>query len=145
MPWAWKWGRRVTAAPDVSITPRVGLAWSRVSLEGFTDSLGTRVSMERAESLSGRIGAAVEGPLGASGNGRVFAALDVMREFSTETETVVMGQTLKASAQPTSVRFGAGVSFSFGERTSLQAAAGYETSGGGNRAFNSGAKLAIRF
>ncbi len=138
-------GRRMAAA-DVSITPHVGLAWSRISLDDFADPVGsaTQVSVERAESLSGRIGAAVEAPLGGSGSGRVFATLDAVHEFSGEMETVVEEQTLKASGKPTSLRFGLGGLFTLDARTRLRAAMGYET-GGSIRAFDGGLNLAIRF
>lgn len=138
-------GRRMAAA-DVSITPHVGFAWSRISLDDFADPVGsaTQVSVERAESLSGRIGAAVEAPLGGSGSGRVFATLDAVHEFSGEMETVVEGLTLKASGKPTSLRFGLGGLFTLDARTRLRAAMGYET-GGSTRAFDGGLNLAIRF
>ena len=143
--WGVEVGRSVAAAPDVSLTPRVGLVWSRASLADFTDSVGSRarVSVERAKSLRARVGA--EASLGGSGNGRMFAALYAVHEFSAETETVVEGRTLKASAEPTSLHFGLGGSFGLDERTSLRVAMGYETSGSGNRAFNLGLKLGIRF
>lgn len=131
-------GRRMAPAPDVSVSPRVsvtpraGLVWSRVSLEDFTDSVGSRarVSVERAESLSGRIGVAVEAAFEGPANARLFASLDVAHAFSTEMETVVEGQTLRASAAPTSVRVGWGGVFDLGERMSLRAAMGYEAGGG---------------
>ena len=140
-------GRPVAAAPGVSLTPRVGLVWSRVSLDDFTDSVGSRarVSMARAKSLRAGVGMTAEAALGGSGNDRLFAAVDAMREFSTETETVVEGQALKASAEPTSVRFRLGGSFDLDGRATLRAAAGYETGGGGNHAFSGGLTLAIRF
>ena len=137
----------MTAAPGISVTPRVGLAWSRVSLADFTDRVGSRahVSLERAESLSGRIGVTMEMPLGESGNGRAFAALDAAREFSPETRTMVEGRMLKASAEPTSVRLRLGGSFALTGRTQLRATAGYRTSGSGNRTLEGGLALTIRF
>ncbi len=140
-------GRPMAAAPGVSLTPRVGLAWSRVSLDDFTDEVGSgaHVSLERAKSLSGRIGVTMEMPLGESGNGRAFAALDAAREFSPETRTVVEGQMLKASAEPTSVRLRLGGSLALTGQTQLRATAGYQTSGSGNRALEGGLALTIRF
>ena len=140
-------GRPVAAAPGVSLTPRAGLVWSQVSLDDFTDSVGSRarVSMARAKSLRAGVGMTVEAALGGSGNDRLFAAVDAMREFSAETETVVQGQALKASAEPMSVRFRLGGSFDLDGRATLRAAAGYETGGGGNHAFGGGLTLAIRF
>ena len=140
-------GRPVAAAPGVSLTPRVGLVWSQASLDGFTDPVGSRlrVSMKRARSLRAAVGMAVEAALGESGSDRLFVAVDAMREFSAETETVVQGQALKASAEPTAVRFRLGGSFALDERASLRAAAGYETGGGGNHAFSGGLTLAVRF
>ena len=144
-------GRRMAPAPDVSVSPRVsvtpraGLVWSRVSLEDFTDSVGSRalVSVERAESLSGRIGVAVEAAFEGPANARLFASLDVAHALSTEMETVVEGQTLRASAAPTSVRVGWGGVFDLGERMSLRAAMGYEA--GGGRELGGDLTLTVRF
>ena len=136
-------GRRVPAADGVSVTPRVGLAWSDVSLKDFTDMNGEKVSVKAAESLTGRVGASVELE---TGDGlRLFGSVDVTHEFSEETEAAVSGTALKASAERTTVRVGVGGSLDLGNGASLRGSAGYAVGGGGNRAFSGGLGMAIRF
>ena len=138
-------GRRVPASDGVSVTPRVGLAWSDVSLKDFTDGVGSgaEVSVKAAESLTGRVGASVESE---TGDGlRLFGSVDVTHEFSEETEAAVSGTALKASAERTTVRVGVGGSLDLGNGASLRGSAGYAVGGGGNRAFSGGLGMAIRF
>ncbi len=140
-------GRRMTTAPDVSVTPRVGLVWSRVSLDDFTDSVrSTAVSVESAESMSGRAGAAMEASLGETVNGRMFATFDVQHAFSTEMETVVEEEVLKTTTtERTSVRFGLGGSFDLDDATSLRVSADYMRAGGGNRELGGSVNLTFQF
>ena len=138
-------GRRVPASDGVSVTPRVGLAWSDVSLKDFTDETGSgaEVSVKAAESLTGRVGASVELE---TGDGlRLFGSVDVTHEFSEETEAAVSGTALKASAERTTVRVGVGGSLDLGNGASLRGSAGYAVGGGGNRAFSGGLGMAVRF
>ena len=138
-------GRRVPASDGVSVTPRVGLAWSDVSLKDFTDGTGSgaEVSVKAAESLTGRVGASVEAE---TGDGlRLFGSVDVTHEFSEETEAAVSGTALKASAERTTVRVGVGGSLDLGNGASLRGSAGYAVGGGGNRAFSGGLGMAVRF
>ena len=116
-------GKRVPASDGVSVTPRVGLAWSDVSLKDFTDGTGSgaKVSVKAAESLTGRVGASVESE---TGDGlRLFGSVDVTHEFSEETEAAVSGTALKASAERTTVRVGVGGSLDLGNGASRRAAA----------------------
>ena len=136
-------GRRMAMA-KFSVTPRAGIAWSRVALDDFTDLVtSTAVSVERAESLSGRIGAAMEASLGE--DSRVFAALDVRHAFSIDMETVVEEEALKTATERTSVRFGLGGSFDLDDAASLRVSAGYAADGGGNRELEGGLNLTFRF
>ena len=127
------------------MTPRVGLAWSDVSLKDFTDGTGSgaEVSVKAAESLTGRVGASVESE---TGDGlRLFGSVDVTHEFSEETEAAVSGTALKASAERTTARVGVGGSLDLGNGASLRGSAGYAVGGGGNRAFSGGPGMAVRF
>ena len=138
-------GRRMSAAADgVSVTPRAGLAWSKVALDDFTDEAGSGayVSVDDAKSLKGRVGVAVE--TGDAG-GRLFGSLDVEREFSAETEAQTSGTALKASAKKMGVRVGMGGSFALGRGATLRGSANYVMGGGGNRDFGAGLNLAVRF
>ena len=139
-------GRSVALNESLSLTPLVGLAWSRVSLDDFTDdvSSGARVSMGDADSLVGRLGLAVAADTG--GGLRLFGSVDAMEEFSEETEARVSGTQLQASSETTSVRLGLGGVHSWGEgRYAVQGSASYTAGGGDNSAFGGGLSLSMSF
>ena len=135
------------------VTPRAGLAWSEADLDDFTDmetagdtELRSRVSVQDARSVKGRVGVMVEKEveMGAA-SGRVFGSLDVEREFSDETEVQVGEQRLKTEVRPTAVSLGAGAVFDVRENVLLRAVAGYRTSGGGTSGYRGGLELQVRF
>ena len=139
-------GRSVALNDSLSLTPLLGLAWSRVSLDDFTDDVGSgaRVSVEDADSLVGRLGLAVAADTG--GGLRLFGSLDAMEEFSEETEARVSGTQLRALAKTTSVRLGLGGVHSWGEgRYAVQGSASYTAGGGDNSAFGGGLSLSMSF
>ncbi len=138
-------GRRVEAG-RVVLTPRARLAHSRVSVNDFTDAVGTRVSLEDGRSLRGRAGVVVEtAPDGARGN-RVFGSVDVEHEFSDERKVVVSETELKSKAEATWLRLGLNGSHTWGEddRYTLQGGVSYATSGG-SRELGGGVSLNVRF
>ncbi len=139
-------GRSVALNDSLSLTPLLGLAWSRVSLDDFTDDVGSgaRVSVEDADSLVGRLGLAVAADTG--GGLRLFGSVDAMEEFSEETEARASGTQLKASSETTSVRLGLGGVHSWGEgRYAVQGSASYTAGGGDNSAFGGGLSLSMSF
>ncbi len=129
----------------VTVTPRAGFAWSRVSLDDFTDALADRrVSVDDASSLKGRLG--VTAQTRTAGGTTIAASMDAMREFQDETETMFEGTRLKASTEPTSFRIGLGLGHNWGENNhTLQASAAYTTGGGNNSELAGGLSLSIRF
>ena len=139
-------GRPLAMGRSLSLVPRVGLAWSQVSLDDFTDSRGSgaRVSVEDAESLMGRLGVGLEADAG--GGLRLFASVDATQEFEEETEARVSGTQLKASSETTGFRAGLGGVHSWGEgRYALQGSASYTSGGSDNSAFGGGLSLSVRF
>ena len=139
-------GRPMALNESLSLTPSLGLAWSRVSLDDFTDEVGSgaRVSVEDADSLVGRLGLAVAADTG--GGLRLFGSMDAMQEFSEETEARVSGTQLQASAKASSVRLGLGGVHSWGEgRYAVQGSASYTAAGGDNSAFGGGLSLSMSF
>ena len=139
-------GRPLAMGRSLSLVPRVGLAWSQVSLDDFTDQMGSgaRVSVEDAESLMGRLGVGLEADAG--GGLRLFASVDATQEFSEETEARVSGTQLKASSETTGLRAGLGGVHSWGEgRYALQGSASYTSGGSDNSAFGGGLSLSVRF
>ena len=140
-------GRRMSVMDGVSVTPRGGLVWSKVSLDDFTDSLGPRVSVKDADSLVGRVGLMVDRAVGSEeAPGRVFGSVDVEHEFKDETSVNVPGSPLlKTTARSTGVRLGFGGEFGVDEGVVLRVRADYTTSGGDTNEYGAGVQLNLRF
>ena len=141
-------GRSMTVRDGVSVTPRGGLLWSKVSLDDFTDSRGdgTRVSVKDADSLVGRVGVMVETATGSEdAPGRVFGSVDVEHEFKDETSVKVLDKLLETTAKSSGVRFGLGGEFTMREDVVLRLRADYTTMGGGTNEYGGGVELNLRF
>ena len=136
-------GRSMTLNSGLSVTPNLGLVWSQASMDTFTDARDARVSMDDAESLTGRAGLSVESE--ASAGVRLFGSVDVTHEFSEETEVMVSGTRLAASAETTGVRVGVGGLFDLGNGTSLRGSADYMSSGADNSAYGAGLSVTMSF
>ena len=138
-------GHRMPLGGGAFVMPRAGLVWSEVTLDDFTDAVGSgaRVSIEDARSMSGRAGLRVEAPVGSGV--LLHSSLDAVHEFSEETSTSVSDTLLTSSAASTSVRVGVGGAFVLDENTSLRAAADYTAGGSDIRAWGGSLNLAVRF
>lgn len=53
-------GTRITIDPGWSVTPQAQLVYSNVDFDAFTDTFGARVSLDRGESLQGRLGVTLD-------------------------------------------------------------------------------------
>ena len=141
-------GRRVALErlpAGVVLTPRAGLAHSRVSMGGFTDAVGARVSVEDGRSLKGRAGMAVEMEPGGASGSRVFGSVDVEHEFSRDTKVVVSGTELRSEAEATWLRLGLNGVHAWDEgRYTVQGGVSYATGGGGHE-LGGGVSLSLRF
>ena len=141
-------GRRfaLDGAPvGMVLTPRAGLVHSRVSVGGFTDAVGARVSLEEGRSLRGRAGMAVEVEPGGSSGNRLFGSLDVEREFSKDRKVRVSGTELESEADATWVRVGLNGSHSGGEgRYALRGGVSWAASGA-SRELGAGVSFSLRF
>ena len=147
-------GQRMAMGEDLAVTPRVGLAWSKVRVDDFTEMVGkhgVRVSVEDAHSARGRLGVLVEMEAGmGERSGRLFGSLDVEQEFSDETQVNVWmtkptENELKTKVRPTTLRLGVGGVLGLGEDLVLRGTAGYETSGSGTSEYGVGVQLNARF
>ena len=141
-------GNRMVMGEDLVVTPRAGLAWSKVDWDDFMDEVGSRakVSVRRARSTKGRVGVMVDTAVGSEdAPGRVFGSVDVEHEFSDETSVDVSGNLLETTVKPTGVRLGLGGEFSLGEDVVLRARADYTTSGGDTSEYGGGLELNLRF
>ena len=145
-------GRRM-AVGGMMVTPRAGVEWSKVDLDDFVDmeragspEARARVSVEEADSVKGRVGVMMETEVGSGETwGRLFASLDVEREFSDETEVKVGGELLKTEVRPTALRLGLGGAFAVDEDVVVRATAGFRTSGSGTSGYGGGLELQVRF
>ena len=139
-------GRRMSVMDGVSVTPRGGLRWSKVDMDDFTDLMDTRVSVEDADSLVGRVGLMVDRAVGSEeAPGRVFGSVDVEHEFKDETSVDVLGTTLKTTARSSGVRLGLGGEFTMREGVVLRARVNYTRSGGDTNEYGGGVELNLRF
>ena len=139
-------GRPVAVGDGVTLTPRAGFVWSRASLGDFRDSRGSTVSMQDAESLTGRAGVRAEVAPDGAGGLLVFGSAEATHEFSGDTETQIAGTALKASAETTGARFALGAAHGWGDgRFALQASATYAAGGSDGDGFGGGLSLSVRF
>ena len=139
-------GRSMTVRDGVSVTPRGGLLWSKVSLDDFTDPMGTRVSVKDADSLVGRVGLMVDRAVGSEdAPGRVFGSVDVEHEFKDETSVNVPDKLLETTARSSGVRLGLGGELTMREGVVLRLRADYTTMGGGTNEYGGGVELNLRF
>ena len=140
-------GRRIASGwAGMVLTPRAGLVHSRVFVGGFTDAVGTRVSVEDGRSLKGRAGMVVEvkSKWWARGS-RVFGSVDVERELSKDRKVRVSGTELRSEADATWVRFGLNGSHALdGGRWTVAGRVGWATSGGSDE-LGGGLHLKMRF
>ncbi len=135
---------------EAFLTPRAGVAWSRVDLAEFRDletagdgDMRARVSVADANSVKGRVGMTLEA---AAGSGRLFGSLDVEREFTDDTQTTVGRAVLRTESRPTAARLGLGGVFAVDENVRLKATAGYRTSGNSaTSGYDGGLELQVRF
>ena len=136
-------GRMVPVADGVTVTPRARVAYSSLSLSGFDDSVGARVSLDRGRSLTGRAGALAERVFG---EGRIFGSLDIEREFSAETRMSVAGTSLETTGEETRYMVGVGGEHGWEDgRFALRGALGWAASGGDTRDYGARASFSMRF
>ena len=141
-------GRRfvVDVVPGGAVlTPRAGLVHSKVSVSGFPDAVGSRVSLEDGRSLKGRMGVSVEAKPDTGARSRVSGSLDVEHEFSDGRKVRVSGTELTPVAEATWFRFGLNGSHASDDgRWTLAGGMSYATSGGSYE-FGGGVNLKVRF
>ena len=141
--------RRVVVSEDMTVVPRAGLAWSSATLGSFdevtknNDLAGATVTVRGATSLTGTVGVAVETVV--AEGARMFGSIDVVQEFSGDTEAAVSGTALKSTAKTTTVRAGVGGMVDLGDGAALRGSASYAIGGRGNDEFGGTVSLAVQF
>jgi len=80
-------GQRIALAPNWLIIPQAQLSWSPIDFDAFTDTYGARISNRNSDSLSGRIGIAVNhnrdftGSDGRAVNASAYAITNLYQEL----------------------------------------------------------------
>ena len=107
-------------ARDLRLIPQAQLSYTRVELDGFTDSDGVAVSYGAAESLEGRAGIAIDsGRLWRSGNIAVEANL--LRDFLGGSEATASGIDIGSDFAGTAAELGLGGTVSLLDNVSVYA------------------------
>ena len=144
-------GRRIGLGPgplgDLTATPRVRLVRSEVDMDDFTDSDsagGSRVSLERGRSVTGRAGVNLEASI--EGGGLLFGSVEVEREFAGKTRIEVSGYSLESEPDATRARVELGGAYAWDEGAyALKGAAHVVQGSRDNRDWGGGLSLAVRF
>lgn len=80
-------GKRVALNGDWTLTPQAQLIWSSVDFDGFTDPYGARVSLDKGDSLKGRLGLALgherdwKDDGGQTSHAQVYGIVNLSNEF----------------------------------------------------------------
>ena len=142
-------GRRMEMAErEVVLTPRGGLVWSSVDVDGFEDvkvegyAGDRRVSFGSEDSFQGRVGVLAE-----SMDGRIYASLDVEHEFSEDRDVTASGARLESEPESTWARLGFGGSVELDEtgQAALSGQGFYALADGDNRDYGASVTLRARF
>ena len=141
-------GRCFAFSEKFALAPRVWLARSAVSMDGFTDELGERFRLVRANRLAGGFGAAAATALPMEvGGGRLAwrGSLDLETVLSGEKTSVeVSGERLHSRAEKTRLLLGMGARWRAG-LFSLDADLSASGLGSGEKTYGGRLSLGVRF
>ena len=114
-------GKRFTLEGGTTLVPQVQLAWSQMEDGSFTDSLGNDVTFADRETLTGRVGLAMEQAVDVPdwGSGKVYGFGNVHADLSGDQMVEVAGTELTQSGGGTWAELGAGFSLSPDGETNL--------------------------
>ncbi len=141
-------GRRLGLGPgplgDLTATPRARLVWSEVDMDDFTDSVGSRVSLERGRSVTGRAGVDLETSI--EGGGLLFGSVELEREFAGKTRIDVSGSSLVSETGAMRARIELGGAYAWdGGAYALRGSTHVVQGRRDNRDWGGGLSLAVRF
>ena len=111
------WGATLGASyglevlPGMILEPSIGLAYSSVAGDDFTDSLGVAVALDEGQSLRGHLGLKLQRHWTLHGLGQVapYLRAEVAEEFLDGNRVTANGLTFESSLQGTSYRAGFGL------------------------------------
>ena len=95
-------GKRIALNQAWSITPQAQLVWSSVDFDAFTDGFGSRVSLDRGNSLQGRLGLTLDheqswqDDKGMTSRRHVYGIVNLYNEFLDGTKVDVSGVSFAA-------------------------------------------------
>ncbi len=138
-----------TELEGMTLTPRGGLVFSSVDINGFSDLEGVAGSGKvsgSGKSFKARLGVTADIGEVAAG-AAVYASLDAEHDFSAKRDVTASGTKLTSKPKATWGRLGLGgeISLSDDGGTMLSGEAYYATAGGGNSDFGGGLTLGFRF
>lgn len=114
-------GYQFSVGESTTLTPRAWLTRSDVSVHGFTDAVGAKVSIGDADLSMGGIGAVVETELGKDGAARevtLRGSLGIERKLSGgDGTTLVSGEQLNWTGQDSRILVGLGLTRRWGDVT----------------------------
>lgn len=103
-------GQRIGLDGAWSLTPQAQLAYASVDFEAFTDPFGANVSLNKGDSLKGRLGAALNYDNAATGS-HVYGIANLTYEFLDGTSVAVSGVDLGFEPQRFGSELGLGGSY----------------------------------
>lgn len=110
-------GRKLALDDVISITPQAQLAYTSVEFDDFTDGQGVDVSLDKGESLKGRLGVALgfDSTEGGDGRGHVYTIANLTYEFLDAQSVDVAGTDVEFEPEDFGGELGLGGSYEWAE------------------------------
>lgn len=110
-------GKALSAAGLLSLTPQVQLTYAKVDFDSFVDPLGAKVTADDGDSLSARLGLALDRDwtvTSSGGEGRLYGLVNLTHEFLDGSQVDVSGTPLANRAERTWGGLAVGASYGWG-------------------------------
>ncbi|PWJ91816.1 fibronectin-binding autotransporter adhesin [Mesorhizobium loti] len=138
-------GRKIGLDGAWSLTPQAQLAYASVDFDAFTDPFGANVSLRKGDSLKGRLGAALNYDVQATGS-HVYGIANLTYEFLNGTSVAVSGVDLSFEPQRFGGELGLGGTYKWaGGKYTLFGEALASSSFEGSHALKGTAGIIVRF
>jgi fibronectin-binding autotransporter adhesin len=109
-------GRKLRVRSDWSVTPQAQLAYTSVDFDAFTDPFGARVTLDRGDSLKGRIGLALDYDADSDANrSHIYGIVNLTYEFLDGTAVDVAGTQVAFKPDSFGAELGAGGTYRWGQ------------------------------
>lgn len=121
-------GKRFDLGSGWSLVPQTQLAWVHVDFDSYIDDAGNKISLDKGDSLQGRIGVRVEKQSeSATRDLQLYGIANLEYEFLNGTSVEVSGTTLDQRNQRLWGELGVGATYVLDKKWSLYAEADYAT------------------